>query len=57
MPRLHINANARSILINNNGILEQTFTTGKYTMELASFVYGADWRFDQQAFPADLEKR
>ncbi|EIE18646.1 Lipoxigenase [Coccomyxa subellipsoidea C-169] len=51
---MHINANARSILINADGTLEQTFTSGRYTMELASYVYKNLYRFDQQDFEADL---
>ena len=51
---LHINANARAILINAGGVLEQTFTTGRFTMEVASLVYGAGWFFDQAGFEADL---
>ena len=51
---LHINTNARAILINAGGVLEQTFTTGRYTMEIASFVYGAQWRFDNASFEKDL---
>ena len=54
---LHINANARAILINADGVLEQTFTTGRYTMEIASFVYKNVWRFDKAGFEADLIER
>ena len=51
---LHINTNARAILINAGGVLEQTFTTGRYTMEIASLVYGRIWRFDNASFEKDL---
>lgn len=51
---MHINANARSILINADGTLEQTFTSGKYTMELASVVYEKLYHFETQSLEADL---
>ncbi|XP_021685924.2 linoleate 9S-lipoxygenase 6 [Hevea brasiliensis] len=53
---MHINALARSILINSGGILEKTLFTGEISMELSSELY-KDWRFDEQALPADLLKR
>lgn len=54
---MDINAAARKALINANGIIEQNFTPGSYTMELSSVVYKLDWRFDEQSLPEDLLKR
>ncbi|KAK6259684.1 PLAT/LH2 domain - like 2 [Theobroma cacao] len=53
---MHINALARSILINSGGILEKTLFTCKFSMELSSELY-KEWRFDEQALPSDLVKR
>ncbi|KAJ6674451.1 LIPOXYGENASE [Salix viminalis] len=53
---MHINALARSILVNSGGILEKTLFTGEISMELSSELY-KEWRFDEQALPADLVKR
>lgn len=53
---MHINALARSILINSGGILEKILLSGDISMELSSEVY-KEWRFDQQGLPEDLIKR
>ena len=53
---MHVNALARSILINSGGILEKTLFTNEISMELSSALY-KDWRFDEQALPVDLLKR
>lgn len=53
---MHINALARSILINSGGVLEKILLSGEISMELSSEVY-KEWRFDQQGLPDDLIKR
>ncbi|KAJ9555752.1 hypothetical protein OSB04_010366 [Centaurea solstitialis] len=54
---MEINALARLLLINAEGVIESTFGLGKYNVEISSDVYGKEWRFDQQALPADLISR
>ena len=54
---MEINALARQALINANGIIEISFSTGKYSMEFSSDVYDQLWRFDLQALPSDLIDR
>ncbi|KAL3676525.1 hypothetical protein R1sor_026473 [Riccia sorocarpa] len=54
---LGINTSAREVLIKANGLLEINFSPGKYTMEMTSKAYGAFWRFDHVALPADLVAR
>ena len=51
-----INALAREILVNANGLVEQTFYTQKYSMEMSSEIYKS-WNFLEQALPKDLKKR
>ncbi|KAK9015427.1 hypothetical protein V6N11_006537 [Hibiscus sabdariffa] len=53
---LHVNALARAFFLNAGGILETTLFTGEYSMCLSSHLY-KQWRFDEQALPADLIKR
>ncbi|KAH7439860.1 hypothetical protein KP509_04G079400 [Ceratopteris richardii] len=60
---LNINAIARKMLINAytgqfliGGVIERTFSPGRYSMELSSVAYRS-WRFDEQGLPADLRKR
>ena len=51
-----INALAREILVNANGLVEQTFYTQNYSMEMSSEIYKS-WNFLEQALPKDLKKR
>ncbi|KAH7432818.1 hypothetical protein KP509_07G041700 [Ceratopteris richardii] len=60
---LNINALARKVLLNaevknilRGGIIEYTFSSGRYSLELSSILY-KDWRFDEQGLPGDLLKR
>lgn len=60
---MNINAIARKMLINAytgqfliGGIIERTFSPGRYSMELSSVAYKS-WRFNEQGLPADLIKR
>ncbi|KAH7518761.1 hypothetical protein FEM48_Zijuj09G0205400 [Ziziphus jujuba var. spinosa] len=53
---MHINALARNILMSSGGILEKTLYSAEISMELSAELY-KDWRFDEQALPADLLKR
>ncbi|KAK7277039.1 hypothetical protein RIF29_18188 [Crotalaria pallida] len=54
---LDINAIARQRLINAGGIIESSFTPGRYCMEISSAAYKNFWRFDMEALPADLIRR
>lgn len=54
---MNINAAARKALISVNGVIEKTFTPGKFSMEISSKIYGALWHFDDQGLPNDLLKR
>ncbi|KAL2337925.1 hypothetical protein Fmac_012371 [Flemingia macrophylla] len=53
---ININGLARQSLINADGIIEQSFLPGKYSIEMSSAVY-KNWVFTDQALPADLIKR
>eukprot|EP00253_Pinus_taeda_P016951 PITA_16951 len=53
---MEINRSARQSLINAGGIIEQCFTSGRYSMEISAKAY-MDWRFNEQGLPADLLKR
>ncbi|KAI3676054.1 hypothetical protein L1987_85650 [Smallanthus sonchifolius] len=50
---MNINASARNILISSGGVLERTFFTGRYSIELCSKIY-KNWVFPNQALPKDL---
>ncbi|XP_024985943.1 linoleate 13S-lipoxygenase 2-1, chloroplastic-like [Cynara cardunculus var. scolymus] len=54
---MQINALARLLLINAEGVIESTFGPGKYNVELSSEAYDQQWRFDQEALPANLISR
>ncbi|PHT59201.1 Linoleate 13S-lipoxygenase 2-1, chloroplastic [Capsicum baccatum] len=54
---MEINATAREALINANGVIETSFSLGKYSMELSAVAYDLEWRFDRQALPEDLMSR
>ncbi|PHU29513.1 Linoleate 13S-lipoxygenase 2-1, chloroplastic, partial [Capsicum chinense] len=54
---MEINATAREALINANGVIETSFSLGKYSMELSAVAYDLEWRFDRQALPEDLLSR
>ncbi|KAJ9555431.1 hypothetical protein OSB04_010045 [Centaurea solstitialis] len=54
---MQINALARQFLINAGGIIESTFSPGKYSMKLSSDIYAEQWRFDREGLPADLISR
>lgn len=52
-----INAAAREALISVEGLIENIFSTGKYSMEISSLVYDKQWQFNLEALPADLIHR
>eukprot|EP00257_Ricinus_communis_P005152 XP_002519072.3 linoleate 13S-lipoxygenase 3-1, chloroplastic [Ricinus communis] len=54
---LAINAQAREVLTNANGIVESCFAPEKYCMEITSSAYKDWWRFDMEGLPADLIRR
>ncbi|XP_062171339.1 linoleate 13S-lipoxygenase 2-1, chloroplastic-like [Alnus glutinosa] len=54
---MEINALAREALINGGGIIESSFSPGKYSMELSSAAYDQQWQFNLEALPADLINR
>ncbi|XWS71118.1 hypothetical protein CRYUN_Cryun03dG0111000 [Craigia yunnanensis] len=54
---MEINALAREYLISADGIIESSFSPGKYSMELSAVAYDLQWRFDHEALPADLISR
>ena len=54
---MHINANARSGLINAGGVIENCFNPGSISMRMSARIYELGWSFSQQALPADLLAR
>ncbi|XP_022729774.1 linoleate 13S-lipoxygenase 2-1, chloroplastic-like [Durio zibethinus] len=54
---MEINALAREYLISADGIIESSFSPGKYSLELSAVAYDLQWRFDHEALPADLISR
>ncbi|PPS13785.1 hypothetical protein GOBAR_AA06747 [Gossypium barbadense] len=53
---MDINARARELLINADGIIESLFSTKECSMEITSLAY-KNWRFDMESLPADLIRR
>ncbi|KAF7825888.1 linoleate 9S-lipoxygenase 6 [Senna tora] len=53
---IHINALARCIIVNSEGMFEKTLLSSEISMELSSEFY-KEWRFYEQGLPADLLKR
>ncbi|KAE8037063.1 hypothetical protein FH972_009688 [Carpinus fangiana] len=54
---MEINALAREALVNAGGIIETSFSPGKYSVELSSAAYDLQWQFNLEALPADLINR
>ncbi|KAK7306731.1 hypothetical protein VNO77_44687 [Canavalia gladiata] len=54
---MDINSLARQVLISANGVIESSFSTNKYSMEISSVAYDQLWQFDLQALPNDLIHR
>ncbi|XP_021773242.1 linoleate 13S-lipoxygenase 2-1, chloroplastic-like [Chenopodium quinoa] len=54
---MEINALARLALINVGGVIESTFSPEKYSLEMSSYIYDKEWRFDREALPDDLLHR
>uniref|UniRef100_A0A803LPZ0 Lipoxygenase domain-containing protein n=1 Tax=Chenopodium quinoa TaxID=63459 RepID=A0A803LPZ0_CHEQI len=54
---LQVNAMARETLIYAGGIIDNDFTSGKYSMLLPCAAYREWWRFDLGALPSDLIRR
>ncbi|XP_039158722.1 linoleate 13S-lipoxygenase 2-1, chloroplastic [Eucalyptus grandis] len=54
---MEINALAREYLVNGDGIIESSFSPGKYSMELCAVAYDKLWQFDSQGLPNDLISR
>ncbi|KAI6669507.1 hypothetical protein NL676_004392 [Syzygium grande] len=54
---MEINALARGFLVNGEGIIESSFSPGKFSMELSAVAYDKQWQFDLQALPNDLISR
>ncbi|KAK2353183.1 linoleate 9S-lipoxygenase [Trifolium repens] len=53
---MNINALARNVLVNAEGVIESTFLLGSYSLELSAVVY-KDWVFPDQGLPNDLLRR
>ncbi|KAH7421590.1 hypothetical protein KP509_13G064800 [Ceratopteris richardii] len=57
MYTLEINALARQLLINADGVIENCFTAGPFGLEISSAAYSSMWKFDQESLPNDLIRR
>ena len=53
---MHINAIARQVALNANGLFEIAVFPGKYAVQWTSQLY-KDWVFTDDAVPTDLVKR
>ncbi|KAA8536605.1 hypothetical protein F0562_029083 [Nyssa sinensis] len=53
---IQINAFARKLLLNADGVLEKTFSVAEFGMEMSAAAY-KDWVFPEQALPVNLIKR
>ncbi|GAB2293257.1 hypothetical protein Dimus_027462 [Dionaea muscipula] len=53
---LQINCLARQSLINGDGVIESSFTPGRYSMDISAAAY-KNWRFDLEGLPSDLIRR
>ncbi|KAJ7302921.1 hypothetical protein JRQ81_000045 [Phrynocephalus forsythii] len=53
---LAMNALARKTLTSAGGVIEKSFSPGKYSFEMSSAAYDS-WSVDDQSLPADLIKR
>jgi len=53
---MNINAVARNVLVNAEGIIESTFLGGKHALEMSAVAY-KDWDFLWSSLPNDLVKR
>eukprot|EP00879_Flechtneria_rotunda_P002517 GHRR01002715.1.p1 GENE.GHRR01002715.1~~GHRR01002715.1.p1 ORF type:complete len:939 (-),score=220.64 GHRR01002715.1:462-3278(-) len=54
---LPINAAARGLLVNADGVIEQNFSSGHFSMALSSKVYEKRWEFKNEGVYADLKQR
>ena len=54
---LEINASARQLLINADGVIENCFTSGPFSLDISAYAYSSQWRFDHESLPADLLNR
>jgi lipoxygenase len=54
---MEINTLARESLINADGIIEDAFWPGRYSVELSSVAYDAAWQFNTEGLPEDLVSR
>ena len=53
---LHVNALARTFLLNSEGVFEKTLFSATLSIELSAQLY-REWRFGEQVLPVYLLKR